>query len=141
MAFLPINKEEAGGNLDFIVISADAYVDHPSFGHAIISRLIEREGFSVGIIPQPLSDEDYCRLGTPNVAFLISGGVVDSMVNNYTVAKIRRTSDVYSEGGRFGRRPDRAVTVYTRSVRRLFPSVPVAIGGIEASLRRFAHYD
>ncbi|MBQ7712739.1 MAG: YgiQ family radical SAM protein [Clostridia bacterium] len=141
MPFLPITKEEAGGSLDFILISADAYVDHPSFGHAIISRLIEREGFSVGIIAQPVTDEDYLRLGTPNVAFMVSGGVVDSMVNNYTVAKIRRTSDVYSEGGRFGRRPDRAVTVYTRALKRLFPHVPVAIGGIEASLRRFAHYD
>ena len=141
MPFLPITKEEAGGSLDFILISADAYVDHPSFGHAIISRLIEREGFSVGIIPQPQTDEEYRRLGTPNIAFFVSGGVVDSMVNNYTVAKIRRTTDVYSEGGKFGKRPDRAVTVYTRALKRLFPEVPVAIGGIEASLRRFAHYD
>ena len=141
MPFLPITKEEAGGSLDFILITADAYVDHPSFGHAIISRLIEHEGFSVGIIAQPTSDEDYKRLGTPNIAFMVSGGVVDSMVNNYTVAKIRRTTDVYSEGGKFGKRPDRAVTVYTRALKRLFPTVPVAIGGIEASLRRFAHYD
>lgn len=141
MPFLPITKEEAGGSLDFIIISADAYVDHPSFGHAIISRLIEHEGFSVGIVAQPLSDEDYLRLGKPNIAFLVSGGVVDSMVNNYTVAKIRRTSDVYSEGGEYGRRPDRAVIVYTRALKRLCPDIPVAIGGIEASLRRFAHYD
>lgn len=141
MPFLPITKEEAGGSLDFILVSADAYVDHPSFGHAILSRLIEREGFSVGILAQPQSDEDYLRFGAPNVAFLVSGGVVDSMVNNYTVAKIRRTTDVYSEGGEYGKRPDRAVTVYTRALKRLFPGIPVAIGGIEASLRRFAHYD
>lgn len=141
MPFLPITKEEAGGSLDFILISADAYVDHPSFGHAIISRLIEREGFSVGIIPQPQTEEDYRRLGTPKVAFFVSGGVVDSMVNNYTVAKIRRTTDVYSEGGEYGKRPDRAVTVYTKMLKKLFPEIPVAIGGIEASLRRFAHYD
>ena len=141
MPFLPITKEEAGGDLDFIVVTADAYVDHPSFGHAIVSRLIEREGFSVGILAQPVKDEDYFRLGTPKIAFMVSGGVVDSMVNNYTVAKVRRTSDVYSEGGEFGKRPDRAVTVYTRALKRLFPDVPVAIGGIEASLRRFAHYD
>ena len=141
MPFLPISPEEVDGSLDFIIVTADAYVDHPSFGHAIVSRLIEAEGFSVGIIAQPQSDADYKRFGAPNVAFLVSGGVVDSMVNNYTVAKIRRTSDVYSEGGEFGKRPDRAVTVYARALKRLFPQVPVAIGGIEASLRRFAHYD
>ncbi|HAE88993.1 MAG TPA: YgiQ family radical SAM protein [Clostridiales bacterium] len=141
MPFLPVTAQEAGGSLDFIIVSADAYVDHPSFGHAIVSRIIEAEGFSVGIIPQPQTDEDYKRFGAPNVAFLVSGGVVDSMVNNYTVAKIRRTTDVYSEGGEYGKRPDRAVTVYTKALKRLFPSVPVAIGGIEASLRRFAHYD
>ena len=99
MPFLPISPEEVDGSLDFIIVTADAYVDHPSFGHAIVSRLIEAEGFSVGIIAQPQSDADYKRFGAPNVAFLVSGGVVDSMVNNYTVAKIRRTSDVYSEGG------------------------------------------
>ena len=141
MPFLPIAKEEVEGQLDFIVVTADAYVDHPSFGHAIISRLIEREGFSVGIIAQPESDADYLRFGAPKIAFMVSGGVVDSMVNNYTVAKIRRTTDVYSEGGEYGKRPDRAVTVYTRALKRLFPDIPVAIGGIEASLRRFAHYD
>jgi len=142
MPFLPITKEEFGGAIpDFILISADAYVDHPSFGHAIISRLIEWAGFSVGIIAQPQKDEDYLRLGTPRYGFFVSGGVVDSMVNNYTVAKIRRTTDVYSEGGEYGKRPDRAVTVYTKALKRLFPSVPVVIGGIEASLRRFAHYD
>ncbi len=141
MPFLPITAQEVEGPLDFIIVTADAYVDHPSFGHAIISRLIEADGFTVGIIPQPQNDADYLRFGSPNVAFMVSGGVVDSMVNNYTVAKKRRTADVYSEGGEYGRRPDRAVTVYTRALKRLFPDVPVAIGGIEASLRRFAHYD
>ncbi len=141
MPFLPISPKEVNGSVDFIVVTADAYVDHPSFGHAIISRLIEAEGFSVAIIAQPQSDQDYKRFGAPNVAFFVSGGVVDSMVNNYTVAKLRRTTDVYSEGGEYGKRPDRAVTVYTRALKRLFPNVSVAIGGIEASLRRFAHYD
>ena len=141
MPFVPVTLEEAGGSVDFVIVTADAYVDHPSFGHAIIARLIEAEGFSVGILPQPQTDEDYKRFGAPKIAFLVSGGVVDSMVNNYTVAKIRRTTDVYSEGGEFGKRPDRAVTVYTRALKRIYPTVPVAIGGIEASLRRCAHYD
>ena len=142
MPFLPIAKEEWNGEVfDFILVSADAYVDHPSFGHAIISRIIEKEGFSVAIIPQPMTDEDYMRFGEPRIGFFVSGGVVDSMVNNYTVAKIKRTTDVYSEGGDFGKRPDRAVTVYARALKRLFPNSAVVIGGIEASLRRFAHYD
>jgi len=142
MPFLPITKEEMQGEaFDFILISSDAYVDHPSFGHAIISRIIEDEGFSIGIIAQPMCDEDYMKLGQPRYGFLISGGVVDSMVNNYTVAKVKRQVDVYSEGGDFGRRPDRAVTVYSNALKRLFPQSTVIIGGIEASLRRFAHYD
>ena len=142
MPFLPVTKEELHGESpDFILVSADAYVDHPSFGHAIISRIIESEGFSVGIIPQPLCDADYMRLGAPKIGFFVSGGVVDSMVNNYTVAKVRRKNDVYSEGGEYGKRPDRAVTVYANALKRLFPKSAVVIGGIEASLRRFAHYD
>lgn len=139
--FLPIKREEFTGTPDFIYVIGEAYVDHPSFGHAIVSRLIESEGFSIVIIPQPMTDEDYMRFGEPKIGFLISSGVVDSMVNNYTVAKIRRTRDVYSEGGDVGKRPDRAVDVYTRNLKRLYPSSPVIIGGIEASLRRFAHYD
>ena len=142
MPFLPVTKEEFNGESpDFILVSADAYVDHPSFGHAIISRIIESEGFSVGILPPPLCDEDYMRLGAPKIGFFVSGGVVDSMVNNYTVAKVRRKNDVYSEGGEFGKRPDRAVTLYANALKRLFPQSAVVIGGIEASLRRFAHYD
>ena len=123
------------------MVIPEAYVDHPSFGHAIISRLIESEGFSVAIISQPMKDSDYRAFGAPKTAFLVSGGVVDSMVNNYTVAKLRRKTDVYSEYGQAGKRPDRAVTVYTRTLKRLYPEVPVIIGGIEASLRRMAHYD
>ncbi|MBR2030218.1 MAG: YgiQ family radical SAM protein, partial [Clostridia bacterium] len=139
--FLPVSKQEFEGQLDFVLISADAYVDHPSFGHAIISRYIQSLGFSVGIIAQPLKDSDYKRLGEPKHGFLISGGVVDSMVNNYTVAKRKRDKDEYSEGGKVGMRPDRATIVYSKKLKQLFPNVPVIIGGIEASLRRFAHYD
>ncbi len=124
-----------------MLISADAYVDHPSFGMAVVSRVVESEGFSICIIPQPLRDADYQRFGAPRHAFLVASGVCDSMVDNYTVAKKRRTEDVYSEGGKLGMRPDRAVSVYTRNLKRIFPDVPVLIGGIEASLRRFAHYD
>lgn len=141
MSFLPISKSEFSGQPDFVMITADAYVDHPSFGHALISRLIESQGFSICLVPQPTSDSDYCRFGKPRIAFLISGGVVDSMVAHYTVAKKRRTVDEYSEGGKIGARPDRAVTVYSRKLKELFPTSYVIIGGIEASLRRFAHYD
>lgn len=146
MAFLPISKQDLVScgieQLDFIYISGDAYVDHPSFGHAIITRIIEGYGFSVGIIAQPVTDEDYLKLGTPKIAFMIGSGVVDSMVNNYTAAKRKRSEDVYSEGGIAGKRPDRALTVYCKNVRRLFgKDVCVIVGGIEASLRRFAHYD
>lgn len=141
MPFLPVKKTQLSGAPDFIVVTGEAYVDHPSFGHAIIGRLVEAEGYSVAIMPQPLKDEDYKEFGRPNVAFLVSSGVVDSMVNNYTVAKQKRTRDVYSEGGRTGMRPDRATVVYTRKLKSIYPDTPVIIGGIEASLRRFAHYD
>lgn len=141
MSFLPVFREEFEGQPDFIMLTVDAYVDHPSFGHAIISRLIESLGFSICIIPQPQSDADYMRFGEPKYAFLVSGGVVDSMVNNYTVALKRREKDEYSEGGLVGKRPDRAVSVYSRRIKELYPESFVIIGGIEASLRRFAHYD
>ena len=141
MPFLPVTREEYLGQPDFVLVSSDAYVDHPSFGMAVVSRVVESQGFSICIVPQPQSDRDYMRFGAPRHAFLVSSGVCDSMVDNYTVAKNRRTEDVYSEGGKVGMRPDRAVTVYTRALKRLFPDVPVLIGGIEASLRRFAHYD
>ena len=139
MPFLPVKRTDK--SMDFILISADAYVDHPSFGHAIISRLVESMGFSIGIIPQPLTDSDYLEFGEPNIGILISGGVVDSMVNNYTVAKKPRSKDEYSEDGKTGMRPDRALTVYSHNARRLFGDKPIVIGGVEASLRRFAHYD
>ncbi len=139
--FLPVKREELDGVADIIYVIGEAYVDHPSFGHAIISRIVEREGLKIAIIPQPQSDEDYLRFGAPAMGFFVTSGVVDSMVNNYTVAKLRRTRDVYSEGGKVGLRPDRCIDVYCRNLKRLFPDVPVLIGGIEASLRRFAHYD
>ena len=142
MQFLPVTKEEiVNGCVDFIMIMPEAYVDHPSFGHAIISRLIENYGFTIALIPQPQTEEDYKRFGKPNISFVVSGGVVDSMVNNYTVAKIKRKTDCYSEEGKIGKRPDRAVTVYCNALKKLFPEVPIIIGGIEASLRRMAHYD
>lgn len=139
--FLPVNKSEVKGELDFVLIASDAYVDHPTYGHAVISRLIESQGFSIGIIPQPLKDADYFALPKPKIAYLISGGVVDSMVNNYTVAKRKRDTDVYSPKSKQGKRPDRQVTVYSKTLKRLFPDSFVIIGGVEASLRRFAHYD
>lgn len=139
--FLPIFKEEVDGAVDIVYVIGEAYVDHPSFGHAIVSRLIEREGLSIALIPQPQNDADYTRFGAPKIGFFVSSGVVDSMVNNYTVAKLPRTRDVYSEGGDVGKRPDRCVDVYCRNLKRLYPQSPIVIGGIEASLRRFAHYD
>lgn len=143
--FLPICKkdmlERGLENLDFILVTGEAYCDHPSFGHAIVSRLIENEGFTIGIISQPQKDEDYMIYGKPNIAFLVSSGVIDSMVNNYTVAKKKRKKDVYSPGGKAGLRPDRATIVYSNKLRNLFEDSYIMIGGVEASLRRFAHYD
>ncbi len=141
MPYLPITKEEAGGTLDFIMVSGDAYIDHPSFGHAVIARYVESFGYRVGVIAQPQNDEDFQRLGEPKCGFLVSPGVVDSMVNNYTAAKKKRTNDEYSPGNEGFRRPDRALTVYCKALKRLYPNVPVIAGGIEGSLRRFAHYD
>ncbi|MCL2631014.1 MAG: YgiQ family radical SAM protein [Firmicutes bacterium] len=143
--YLPISKKDLSergiSQLDFIMISGDAYVDHPSFGHALIARFIESMGFSVGIIPQPLSDKDFCALGVPNHAFLIATGVVDSMVGNYTVAKRKRDTDDYSPVSTPFLRPDRALTVYAKTLKRLFPDSFIIAGGVEGSLRRFAHYD
>lgn len=143
--FLPVNKkdmEERGWDeLDFIYISGDAYVDHPSFGHALITRLLEAEGFRIGIIPLPQNKEDYMRMGIPKIAVLISSGVIDSMVNRYTVAKRPREKDEYAPGGKAGLRPDRADIVYAQKIREYMGDIPIILGGIEASLRRFAHYD
>ncbi|AZO94716.1 YgiQ family radical SAM protein [Halocella sp. SP3-1] len=145
--FMVIDKkdmEQRGWEgLDFIIISGDAYIDHPSFGTAIIARLLEDAGFKVGIIPQPdwRSTNDFKKLGTPRLAFLVTAGNMDSMVNHYTVNKKRRRDDAYSPGGRSGRRPDRATIVYCNRLKEVFKETPLIIGGIEASLRRFAHYD
>lgn len=145
--FLPVCKDDLKAlkidQLDFIIITGDAYVDHPSFGTAIIGRVLENEGFSVGIIPQPNwhSADDFRALGKPKYAFLINSGNIDSMVNHYTAAKKKRHEDFYSPGGEAGHRPDRAVIVYCNRAREAFNDVPIIIGGIEASLRRFAHYD
>lgn len=145
MPFLPITKKEMSERgwdaADIIIVTGDSYVDHPSFGTAIISRVLEKNGFRVCIIPQPRSDEDYLRFGRPRLAFFVNGGNIDSMVAHYTAARRRRSDDAYTAGGKAGARPDRAVIVYSRNIRRLFGDIPIAIGGLEASLRRFAHYD
>lgn len=147
MGFLPISKQdmEAQGiaQLDFVYVIGDAYVDHPSFGHAIISRVLESRGYSVGIISQPdWKDENSITiLGRPRLAFLVSGGNMDSMVNHYFVSGKRRPTDAYTPGGVMGKRPDHATVVYGNLIRRVYKDVPIIIGGIEASLRRLAHYD
>ncbi len=145
MPFLPITIEEMQARnweaADFVIVTGDAYVDHPSFGTAMISRVLESHGYRVCIIPQPQTDADYRRFGTPRLAFLVNGGNIDPMVAHYTAAKKKRSEDAYSPGGKAGLRPDRATITYTRTLRRLFGDVPIAIGGLEASLRRFAHYD
>ncbi len=145
MPFLPVSRNDMAQRgmeqLDFICLTGDAYVDHPSFGIAIISRMAESLGFTVGMIAQPVSDADFQKLGAPKYAFLVTGGNIDSMVSNYTVAGKKRFDDAYSAGGKGGKRPDRAVTVYCKRLKKLFPDTEIAIGGLEASLRRFAHYD
>ncbi len=145
MPFLPLTKEEMknyGYDIaDFIIVTGDAYVDHPSFGTAIISRVLEHKGYRVCIISQPKCDDDYKRFGRPRLAFLVNSGNIDSMVAHYTAAKKKRSDDAYTAGGRAGARPDRAVIVYTKALRRIYGDVAIAIGGLEASLRRFAHYD
>ena len=146
-AFLPVTASEmrhrGWAQPDFVLVTADAYVDHPSFGHAIISRVLEDAGYKICILPQPAwkNCTDFMRFGAPRLAFLISGGVIDSMVNHYSVAKKPRAKDVYSPGGSAGHRPDRATIVYANRIREAYPNTPILIGGVEASLRRFAHYD
>lgn len=147
MPFLPTTKEEMKklhiDQLDFVYVIGDAYVDHSSFGPAVISRVLESRGYRVGIIAQPdwKDDASITRLGEPRLGFLVSAGNMDSMVNHFTVAKKRRGQDNYSPGGQMGLRPDRAVTVYGNLIRRSYKNTPVIIGGIEASLRRLGHYD
>ncbi len=145
--FLPVSKQDMQERgwyyYDFLLVTGDAYVDHPSFGTAVISRVLEKEGFRVAVLSQPeyKSTRDFLEMGKPRFAVLINAGNIDSMVAHYTVAKRRRARDEYTPGGKPGRRPDRAVNVYTRLAKEAFPDTPVVIGGIEASLRRFAHYD
>ena len=143
MSFLPVSRKEVQGQVDFVYVIGDAYVDHPSFGHAIISRVLESHGYSVGIISQPdfRNSESITEFGEPRLAFLISGGNMDSMVNHYSVSKKHRKTDAYTPGGEMGKRPDRAVIVYGNLIRQQYKKTPIIIGGIEASLRRLAHYD
>lgn len=147
MRFLPVSRadmEERGiDQLDFVYVIGDAYVDHPSFGPAIISRLLESHGYQVGIIAQPdfRHAESIMALGEPRLGFLVSAGNMDSMVNHYSVAKKHRKVDSYTPGGEMGKRPDRAVIVYCNLIRQKYKHVPIIAGGIEASLRRMAHYD
>ncbi|MFA6849163.1 MAG: YgiQ family radical SAM protein [Selenomonadaceae bacterium] len=146
-AFLPMNKsdmkERKWDELDFIFVSGDAYVDHPSFGPAILCRLLEAHGYRVGIIAQPdwRGLDDFKKLGRPRLGFLVSSGNMDSLLNKFTAAKKTRRNDAYSPGGKSGYRPDRAVIVYCNRLREIWKNTPIIIGGIEASLRRFAHYD
>jgi uncharacterized radical SAM protein YgiQ len=147
MSFLPVNREDmekrGWDELEFLFVSGDAYVDHPSFGHAIITRILESEGYRVGIVAQPdwNKDSDFLKMGKPRLAVLIASGVIDSMVNHYTTSKKPRSDDDYSPGGKAGKRPDRALIVYANKIRQVMKDIPVIIGGLEASLRRFAHYD
>lgn len=147
MAFLPITKKEmeqrGWDTPDFVFVTGDAYVDHPSFGVSILSRVLESKGYRVCVLAQPdwKNERDFTRFGRPKLGFLVTSGNIDSMVAHYTAAKRKRSDDMYSPGGRAGKRPDRAVIVYSKIIKRLYPDVPVIIGGLEASLRRFAHYD
>ena len=145
--FLPISAtdmdERGWDRVDFVYVTGDAYVDHPSFGSAVITRVMEAEGFRVAVLAQPdwRSAEDFKRFGRPKLGFMVSSGNIDSMVAHYTVAKKRRKNDAYSPGRVMGFRPDRAVIVYCNRIREAYGDIPIIIGGLEASLRRFAHYD
>lgn len=136
--------EQVGKDVpDFVLVTGDAYIDHPSFGTAIIGRVLLSHGYSVGIIAQPnwKSAESFKVFGKPRLGFLVNSGNMDSMVNHYTSAKKPRSEDAYTPGGKRGKRPDRAVNVYCKCIRNIYGDIPIVIGGIEASLRRFAHYD
>lgn len=147
LAYLPVNRTDietrGWSEVDFVYVTGDAYVDHPSFGVAIISRVLESRGFRVAILSQPdyKSCDDFRRFGKPRLGFLVTSGNIDSMVAHYTVSKKRRSYDYYSPGGKMGYRPDRALIVYCNRIREAYGDVPIIIGGLEASLRRFAHYD
>ena len=145
--YLPISKKDmrkrGWDEVDFVYVCGDAYVDHPSFGMAIITRVLEAHGFRIGVICQPdWKDEQSGQVfGRPRLGFLVSAGNMDSMVNHYTVSKKRRHQDAYTPGGVIGKRPDHATVVYCNLIRKVYKQVPIIIGGIEASLRRLAHYD
>ena len=145
--FLPVNASDVSARgwaeVDFVYVTGDAYVDHPSFGVSIISRVLEAAGFRIAVLSQPdyKSCEDFKKFGRPRLGFLVTSGNIDSMVAHYTVSKKKRSYDYYSPGGKSGLRPDRAVIVYSNRIREAFGDVPIIIGGLEASLRRFAHYD
>ena len=145
--FLPMSREDmekrGWDQCDFVYVCGDAYVDHPSFGHAIISRLLEAHGYRVGIISQPdwKNKDSITVLGEPRLGFLVTAGNMDSMVNHYSVSKRRREKDSYTPGGVMGKRPDYATVVYCNLIRSVYKNAPIIIGGIEASLRRLAHYD
>lgn len=147
MAFLPMNIKEVKARgwdeVDFVYVMGDSYVDHPSFGAAIITRVLEDCGYRVAVLSQPdwKNDADFLQFGKPRLGFFVTAGNIDSMVAHYTVAKRKRSDDAYTAGGKNGKRPDRAVTVYSNIIRRLYPDSVIIIGGLEASLRRFAHYD
>lgn len=147
MAFLPITKEEMlerkWDYVDFVFVTGDAYVDHPSFGVSILSRVLEAKGYRVAILSQPNwhNNNDFMQFGKPKLGFLVTSGNIDSMVAHYTAARRKRSDDAYTAGGKSGNRPDRAVIVYSQIIKKLYPDSPIIIGGLEASLRRFAHYD
>ncbi len=145
--FLPVTREECSARgwdrPDFVYVLGDAYVDHPSFGPAIISRILEKNGYKVAMLPQPdwKNINEFKRFGRPRLGFLVCSGNIDPMVNHYTAAHKRRNTDAYSPGGKIGMRPDRADIVYCNCIRQAYKNMPIIIGGVEASLRRFAHYD
>ncbi|MCL2399916.1 MAG: YgiQ family radical SAM protein [Defluviitaleaceae bacterium] len=143
MKFLPMTVEEINGQVDFVLVTGDAYVDHPSFGASVIGRVLVNAGYSVAILPQPnwKTIGDFTKFGRPRLAFLVTGGNIDSMVNHYTVALKKRKKDAYSPGGVSGKRPNRATIVYSNKIREAYKTVPIILGGIEASLRRMSHYD
>ena len=147
MEFLPVNRKEmeqrGWGEVDFVYVNGDAYVDHPSFGASIITRVLEDAGFRIGFLAQPdyRSCDAFKEFGRPRLGFLVSAGNIDSMVAHYTAAKKKRSDDYYSPGGKAGRRPDRTCIVYSNRIREAYGDVPIILGGLEASLRRFAHYD
>ena len=146
--YLPTTRKEfelrGWDEADVIIFSGDAYVDHPAFGAAVIGRVLEKEGLRVALVPQPDwrgDHRDFLKLGRPRLFFAVTAGAMDSMVNHYTAARRLRSDDAYTPEGRAGARPDRCTAVYTRILKQHFPDVPVVIGGIEASMRRLAHYD